>query len=227
MSLLSLPIFLLSLLLYRWVGGYSWNDSLRSWFATADCPCVTILRTGVRVRVRKPNAMELRTESENLSQRGVFFAIDLALGKGTALDLLVEIPEAVTGMPTAQWLCTGHVVRVVPVGSPRGAHGVGVQFDFYEVSRPERPHWAMGVGLRGPISPATPTVSAHCRTRIDRPAERTNLVKPSSKKSQAGQVLANDQALHPRRFVTCLLGVKSYGAYCAGATFAADHRRSW
>ena len=36
------------------------------------------------------------------------------MNKGTSLDLLVEMPEEVTGVPPAQWLCTGHVVRVVP-----------------------------------------------------------------------------------------------------------------
>jgi len=30
------------------------------------------------------------------------------------LDLLLEMPKEVTGVPAAQWLCTGHVVRVVP-----------------------------------------------------------------------------------------------------------------
>jgi Tfp pilus assembly protein PilZ len=111
------------------------------------------LKTGLRVRMRRLESKETKAESENLSQRGVFFATDLPLSKGTALDLLVEMPEQVTGVPPAQWLCTGHVVRVVPIDSPQGSHGVGVQFDFYEVSRPERPQWAMGVGLRGPVAP--------------------------------------------------------------------------
>jgi hypothetical protein len=76
----------------------------------------------------------------------VFFATNLPLSKGATLDLLVEMPEQITGVPVAQWLCTGHVVRVVPMDSPRG---VGVQFDFYEIPRPERPHWQMGASLRG------------------------------------------------------------------------------
>lgn len=110
------------------------------------------VRTELRVRVRRPDAGERMAESENLSQRGVFFATDLPLSKGASLDLLVEMPEEVTGVAAAQWLCTGHVVRVVEMDSPRGAHGVGVQFDFYEVSRPERPEWAMSAG-RGPVAP--------------------------------------------------------------------------
>ena len=104
----------------------------------------------LRMRMQKFNAPEQRVRSENLSQRGVFFTTDLPIHKGASLDLLVEMPEQVTGVPPAQWLCTGHVVRVVPM-EPDGNRGVGVQFDFYEVSRPERPRWAMGAGLRGPL----------------------------------------------------------------------------
>ncbi len=99
----------------------------------------------LRVRMRKLDAGEQRVRSENLSQRGVFFTTDLPVNKGASLDLLVEMPEAVTGVPPAQWLCTGHVVRVVPM-EPAGKRGVGVQFDYYEVSRPERPQWTMGAG---------------------------------------------------------------------------------
>lgn len=115
------------------------------------------LRTPLRVRVRRADAPERRAASENLSQRGVFFATDLMFSKGAAVDLLVEMLEVVTGVPSAQSLCTGHVVRVVPVDSPGGSHGVGVQFDFYEVSRNRQPQWSMGVGLRGPV-PVAPQI---------------------------------------------------------------------
>jgi hypothetical protein len=108
------------------------------------------LKTDLRIRMRKSNAGELRVESTNLSQRGVLFATELELSKGAALDLMLEMPEQITGVPAAQWLCTGHVVRVVPMNSSAGLRAVGVQFDFYEVSRPERPQWVMGAGLRGP-----------------------------------------------------------------------------
>jgi hypothetical protein len=50
------------------------------------------LRAPLRVRVRRSEAGEQKAESENLSQRGVFFASNLALSKGATLDLLVEMP---------------------------------------------------------------------------------------------------------------------------------------
>ena len=101
-------------------------------------------RTDLRIRVRRSNAGELRAESKNLSQRGVFFATDLELSKGAALDLVVEMPEQITGVPAAQWLCTGHVVRVEKINPRSGKQGVGVQFDCYEVSRSKPADVAIG-----------------------------------------------------------------------------------
>jgi hypothetical protein len=91
------------------------------------------LKTALQVRFRSAGVTEQGVESENLSQRGVFFSTNLPLSTGTELDLLVEMPEKITGASTAQWLCAGHVVRVVPLDSPQGANGVGVQFDSHDV----------------------------------------------------------------------------------------------
>lgn len=113
------------------------------------------LKTPLRVRIRRLNDAERDVESENLSKRGVFFATDLPLSKGASLDLLLEMPEAVTGMPPAQWLCTGHVARVVPMKSPKSPYGIGVQFDCYEVSRFPSPPVSMGAELSE--SAPTPT----------------------------------------------------------------------
>jgi hypothetical protein len=49
------------------------------------------------------------------------------------MDLLLEMPEAVGGVPPAHCLRTGHVVRVVLPASSGEKQGVGVQFDFYKV----------------------------------------------------------------------------------------------
>jgi hypothetical protein len=86
------------------------------------------LRIPVRVRARRAINSEQTTESEDISRRGIFFATDLSLSAGAAVDLLVDMPEEVTGVPLAQWICTGRVVRVVSSNSPTGAFGVGVEF---------------------------------------------------------------------------------------------------
>jgi hypothetical protein len=95
------------------------------------------LKAPLRLRIRKSIFAEQQVQIENLSRCGVFFSTDLPLHKGASLDLLMEVPEEIAGIPHAHWLCTGHVVRVVPVTGRLGQNGIAVQFDCYEVSRPE------------------------------------------------------------------------------------------
>jgi hypothetical protein len=117
------------------------------------------LRAAVRIRLRRSDTADRGAESENLSRRGVFFATDLPLNKGAALDLLIEMPEEIrcprnSGCAPAMWsgLCPG---------SPRRKkNGVSVQFDFYEVSRPERPRRTRGRGAAWPGCTASRPLSA-------------------------------------------------------------------
>jgi hypothetical protein len=93
------------------------------------------VKTPLRVRVWKSAIPERRAESENLSEHGLFFATDLSLRIGTVVEVRLKMPEEITGEPSTEWRCTGHVVHVAPLDSPRGARGVGVQFDCYQVGR--------------------------------------------------------------------------------------------
>ncbi len=89
----------------------------------------------LRVRIWKSAVPEWRAESVDLSEKGIFFATDSLLRVGTQVEVRQKMPEEITGDPTTEWVCTGHVVRVEPVDSPAGRLGVGVQFDCYEISR--------------------------------------------------------------------------------------------
>jgi hypothetical protein len=102
-------------------------------------------RLPLRVRIWKSGMPEQRTESENLSERGIYFPTNSPLRVGTAVQVLLKMPEAITGAPTTEWLCSGHVVRVEAFNSPRGKLGVGVQFDCYEISRPLRTAAALAI----------------------------------------------------------------------------------
>jgi Tfp pilus assembly protein PilZ len=95
------------------------------------------LKTALRVRIWKSGSTERSTESENLSERGTFFATDAPLAIGSAVEILVSMPEEITGKPTIEWRCTGHVVRLQAVDTQQGKFGVGVQFDCYEILRPK------------------------------------------------------------------------------------------
>jgi hypothetical protein len=92
-------------------------------------------RTPIRIRLWKSAIPEERGESENLSEDGLLFATNSVIPVGTVLEILLKMPEMITGQPTTEWLCSGHVVRVEPIDSPRGKLGVGVQFDCYHASR--------------------------------------------------------------------------------------------
>ena len=97
------------------------------------------IKTALRVRVWKSGLPEERAESVNLSQRGVFFLADCRLAKGEIIEVLLKMPEEVTGQPTTEWRCTGHVVRTEHVDSPKDKFGIGVHFYCYEASRFEQP----------------------------------------------------------------------------------------
>src|SRR5258708_13691545 len=93
----------------------------------------------LRVRIAKAAALNHTAESLNISTRGIYFATDLPLCKGTPVHLVFEMPEELTDKPTSEWRCTGHVVHVEPNSSPQGPICVGVGFDGSEPLLPVRP----------------------------------------------------------------------------------------
>ena len=91
--------------------------------------------TPVRVRAWKSGSAERTTESVNISKTGAFFATDLPIAIGSAVEVLLKMPEELTGKPATEWRCAGHVVRLQPADTPGGKLGVGVEFDYYEILR--------------------------------------------------------------------------------------------
>lgn len=97
------------------------------------------LTVPLRFRVMRSAMPEQRAESLNVSAGGVFFATQSAVPEGVVVQLLMKMPEEITGKPPTEWRCTGHVVRVRPIRSPHGSVGVGVRFDCYEILPPGKP----------------------------------------------------------------------------------------
>jgi len=91
------------------------------------------IKLPVRIHVSKSTAPEELAESLNVSPRGICFATDLSLQKGSAVQLTFEMPEEVSKKPRSEWRCTGHVVHVQTNRSSQWAICVGVAFDCYEV----------------------------------------------------------------------------------------------
>lgn len=93
------------------------------------------VKTPLRVRLWKSAQPEQRAESVNVSQRGIYFETDSELREGETVEVFFNMPEEIIGEATAEWRCTGHVVRVEAIEATGRKVGVGVQFDCYEVSR--------------------------------------------------------------------------------------------
>jgi Tfp pilus assembly protein PilZ len=93
------------------------------------------VKTPLKVRLWKSATPEHAGQSENISEQGMFFATDLRMGVGTVVEVVLKMPQEITGEPETEWRCTGHVVRVSQVDTEVGTQGVGVQFDCYQVAK--------------------------------------------------------------------------------------------
>lgn len=93
------------------------------------------VKTPLRVRLWKSAMPEHAGQSQDISEQGMFFATDLRMGVGTVVELVLKMPQEITGEPETEWRCTGHVVRVQQVDTEVGTQGVGVQFDCYQVAK--------------------------------------------------------------------------------------------
>jgi PilZ domain len=132
------------------------------------------VKTAIRVRVWNSDLPEHRAESVNVSLRGIYFATKHPLCEGEIVEVLLKMPEEVSGEQATEWRCTGHVVRIERPDSPKGKLGVGVQFYCYEASRPEQRPLSLGAGPSWRTSP---------------PAERNQAAKTTP--ANAEQVVFN------------------------------------
>ncbi len=108
--------------------------------------CRHSLTTALRVRVWNSAKPEERAASVNVSLRGIYFATKQPLCEGEIVEVLLKMPEEVSGEQSTEWRCTGHVVRVEPFDPAKGKLGVGVLFYCYEAARPEQPPLPLEVG---------------------------------------------------------------------------------
>lgn len=91
--------------------------------------------TALRLRVWKAGPTERRAESIDLSESGALLATEATLPIGSSVEILLQMPEQVTGRPTTEWRCTGHVVRAQSLDPSQGKLAFGVEFDYYEILR--------------------------------------------------------------------------------------------
>ena len=97
----------------------------------------------LRFRVlNNPGATEQSAESENISQRGLFFSTLVPLKVGTPLEVSLRMPQALSGKPASDVKCVARVVHITPSVIPGGKSGIGLHIERYEVSASARDRWA-------------------------------------------------------------------------------------
>ena len=97
------------------------------------------LRVPLKVRLWKSETPEHKSISRNLSLSGAHFPTELPVAIGTVIELRLKMPEEISGERSAEWRCSGHVVRIDEQGPSQNKRDVAIQFDCYEVARSALP----------------------------------------------------------------------------------------
>jgi hypothetical protein len=97
------------------------------------------VQTRLRVRIESSSIPEQRAESVNLSKHGIYFLCRTPLEIDENIEILLKMPEEVSGEPVTEWRCSGRVVRVDYSPSLDRRIGVAVAFYHCDPLRPESP----------------------------------------------------------------------------------------
>ena len=92
--------------------------------------------------LNSPGATEQFAESENISQRGVYFLTNVPLKIGTPVEVSLRMPQAIAGKATSDVRCLARVVHVKPTSAPGGRLGIGLHIERYEAKTVISERWA-------------------------------------------------------------------------------------
>jgi len=104
-------------------------------------------RVNVRVPLRfralhNPGSTEQTAQSENRSQRGMYFLTNVPLKIGTPLEVSLRMPQEVAGRVASDVKCVARVVRVRQSSAPGEMSGIGLRIERYEAQASARERWA-------------------------------------------------------------------------------------
>lgn len=101
------------------------------------------IRVPLRFRVLdNPEAAEQTAESENISQRGIYFATNVPLKVGTPLEVSLRMPPELAGKTSGDVRCVARVVHVQPGSALGGRTGIGLHIERYEARASAGESWA-------------------------------------------------------------------------------------
>lgn len=84
-------------------------------------------------RIEPVSDAEYQAKAINISTTGVYFATNMVLRIGEALEVLLKIPKRVTGVETGIRRFTGRVTHIESRNMPPGVSGIGVQLLYFEL----------------------------------------------------------------------------------------------
>ena len=104
-------------------------------------------RVNIRVPLRfralnNPGSTEQTAESENISQRGIFFSTIVPLKVGTPVEVSLRMPQELAGKVASDVKCVARVVHVRPSSAPGGVSGIGLHIERYEAKASAGERWA-------------------------------------------------------------------------------------
>ena len=107
-------------------------------------------RIDTRVNVRVPlrfrmldssNSAEQSAESENISQRGMYFTTSFPLKVGMPLEVSLRMPQELAGKSPNDVKCVARVVHVHANSLLGGKAGVGLHIERYEARASAGDRW--------------------------------------------------------------------------------------
>jgi hypothetical protein len=73
---------------------------------------------------------EVKTQTRDLSYRGLYFVAETPLQKGSEIDFVITLPQNVTLNSDVNIKCRGQIVRVEP--AENGHTGIAAKIERYE-----------------------------------------------------------------------------------------------
>lgn len=83
----------------------------------------------LRILSRSPNYPEVKTETRDVSYRGLYFYVNSSIDIGNEIEFVLLLPKQITLSGDVSIRCRGQVVRVEENGTRRG---VAARIDRYE-----------------------------------------------------------------------------------------------
>jgi hypothetical protein len=107
-------------------------------------------RIDTRVNVRVPlrfrvldnsESIEQTAESENISQRGMYFTTSFPLKVGMPVEVSLRMPQELTGKLSSDVKCMARVVHVHANSLLGGKAGIGLHIERYEAKASVSERW--------------------------------------------------------------------------------------